>query len=61
MMRLPGTSGISAAKRSTLCQSTAASTAKLSSWASVGKVQTRTMAAASPPRICGPLVRVIKL
>jgi hypothetical protein len=59
-MRLSGPSGSSAAKRATFCQSIAASTWKASSWPSPGKVDTRSIAAASPPRICGPLVRVIR-
>jgi hypothetical protein len=56
---LSGPSGSSVAKRPTFCQSMAASTWKRSSCASVANVDTRTMAAASPPRICGPLVRVM--
>ena len=57
--RLPAVRGISEVKRLTFCQSIAASTWKQSSWLSEAKVDTRSIAAASPPRICGPLVRVI--
>lgn len=58
-MRLAGPSGISSAKRCTFCQSSASSTSKRSSSDSTGVAEMRTSAAASPPRICGPLVRTI--
>ena len=51
--------GISAAKRWTFSQSTPASTWKRSSMHSTGRVAIRIIAAASPPRICGPEERVI--
>ena len=58
--RLPGPSGISSAKRFTFCQSIASSRSKRSSSVSIGVVPRRSSAAASPPRICGPLVRTIR-
>jgi hypothetical protein len=56
----PACRGISSAKRFTFCQSIASSRSKLSSSDSTGVVESRTSAAASPPRICGPLVRTIR-
>ena len=58
-IRLAAPSGISALKRCTFSQSTAARTSKRSSMQSTGWVAIRSMAAASPPRICGPEERVI--
>ena len=58
--RLSALSGISAPNRCTFSQSTAASTWKWSSMHSTGRQEMRTMAAASPPRICGPEERVIR-
>jgi len=60
MSRLPACSGISSAKRWTFCQSTASSRSKRSSSDSTGVADSRNRAAASPPRICGPLVRTIR-
>ena len=59
MTRLPACSGISSAKRCTFCQSIASSRSKRSSSDSSGVLPSRSSAAASPPRICGPLVRTI--
>ena len=58
--RLPACSGISSAKRCTFCQSIASSRSKRSSSDSTGAAPRRSSAAASPPRICGPLVRTIR-
>ncbi len=52
-------SGISSAKRWTFCQSIASSRSNVSSSASIGRRASRSSAAASPPRICGPLVRTM--
>ncbi len=60
IIRLAARSGISSAKRFTFCQSIASSRSKLSSSASTASRARRSSAAASPPRICGPLVRTIK-
>ncbi len=60
MARLPACSGISSAKRFTFCQSTASSRSKWSPRLCSGCGPSRTSAAASPPRICGPLVRTIR-
>jgi len=54
-----GRIGISSAKRWMFCQSIASSRSKPSSSESVGVDASRMSAAASPPRICGPLVRTI--
>ena len=58
--RLSWVSGISSAKRLTFCQSIASSRSKLSSSDCIGRGDKRSSAAASPPRICGPLVRTIR-
>ena len=58
-IRLAAVSGISAEKRVMLSQSMAISRWKLSSWDMIGSVAKRSMAAASPPRICGPEERLI--
>jgi hypothetical protein len=60
MTTLPARSGISSPKRLTLPQSIASSRSKWSSSASIGARARRSSAAASPPRICGPLVRTIR-
>ncbi len=52
--------GISSAKRLMFCQSIASSRSKPSSSDSVWVRASRSSAAASPPRICGPLVRTIR-
>jgi len=57
MMRLSGRSGISSAKRSAFCQSSASQRSKLSFMHSMGRGPSRISAAASPPRICGPKER----
>ncbi len=59
-MRLSGSKGISALKRCTFSQSTAARMWNRSSMHSTGWQAMRSIAAASPPRICGPEERVIK-
>ena len=51
--------GISAEKRPTFCQSIATSTSKWSSCDCTGDVDSRIIAAASPPRICAPDERVM--
>ena len=60
MTTLSAVSGISSAKRLTFCQSMASSTSNASSSVSIGLRPRRTSAAASPPRICGPLVRTMR-
>jgi hypothetical protein len=59
-IRLSAVSGISAEKRVMLSQSIAISRWKLSSCDMIGSVAKRSMAAASPPRICGPEERLIR-
>jgi hypothetical protein len=58
--RLSESSMISSAKRSALFQSMAMTASKRSSMHATGRVDRRTKAAASPPRICGPTERVIR-
>ena len=56
--RLCGAASISAPKRWALTQSMPMSRSKCSGGHSTGPLAKRTKAAASPPRICGPTVRV---
>ena len=58
-IRLASSSGISSAKRWMFCQSIAISASKRSPRQSIGCGAKRSSAAASPPRICGPLDRTI--
>ena len=58
-MMLDAFSGISSANRLTFCQSIASSRSNVSPSVSSGWFASRTSAAASPPRICGPLVRTM--
>ena len=59
-IRLAASSGISSAKRWVFCQSIAISASNRSSRQSIGCGAKRSSAAASPPRICGPLERTIR-
>ena len=60
IITLDASSGISSANRFTFCQSIASRRSKPSSSESSDRWASRSSAAASPPRICGPLVRTMR-